>query len=592
MIGVCMKKSAFIYSISIMFKSAPWFCVCHILNAIIMSTKVYASAYINKQLLNTLINQIQIANKNINKIIGIFILLFMVELAYTISSGIIGYFISRTSMTYHDKMNILFLNKLASLDISIYDSPNTRDYITQSQKDMESIRAVYINFISLITAIISTIVSLSIIVKLDYILCAIIFISMLPSFFFKKKIQKDRYEKEKKLNLTGRKISYFSGLFKGRTVAQEMRLFDFSGKIIYSLKKLYAIRNIENLKLERKSLAIELFSTIVTGILNIIYNIYIVFVIILRNLTVGDFSYYSSISSNFKKNIETIFNTASSYLINAEKVKNFRGFMEKKSEIIDLGHRIPDTANYIIEFSNVSFTYPNSSVKVIDNLSFSIKNGEKVALAGLNGAGKSTIVKLLLRLYDPSDGHILLNGIDIKNYSLKEYRKMFSTVFQECVNYSMSIKENICISNYKKAENEFLINKALYFSGLSRVIDSIDTQIGKDFDSDGIILSKGQAQCLCMARSIYREAPILVFDEPTASLDAESEQRLFDNIFSNMEQNKSIIVISHRLSNLKNVDKIIFLKNGKCIEHGSHETLCQLNKEYFKLYQTQARRYL
>ena len=587
-----MKKTTFIYSICTLFKSAPWFCVCHIINTLVISTKVYVSAYISKSLLNTLVNQIQSADVNIDKIIATFVLLFLIELMYTMFGGIMGFFISKASMKYHDKMNILFYEKLASLDISVYDSPKLRDYIAQAQKDMDGIRGIYINSISLFTAIISTIVSLVIIVKLDFILCIIIFVSMLPSFFFKKRIQKDRYEKDKELNLTSRKISYFSGLFYGRTVAQEMHLFDFSKKIISLLNALYKMRNTENLKVERKSLLIELFASIIIGVLNIIYNVYIVFIIILQSLTVGDFSYYSSISSNFKRNIEVIFNTAASFLINAEKVENFKNFMSEKPAISDSGHKHPNSNKYFIEFINVSFTYPNSKIKVIDNLSFSIKNGEKVALAGLNGAGKSTIIKLLLRLYDPTEGEILLNGTNIKNYSLKEYRKMFSTVFQECVNYCMSIKENICISDYEKDENDYLINKSLEFSGLSSIIDDTDTQIGKDFDPNGVILSKGQAQCLCMARAIYREAPILIFDEPTASLDAQSEQRLFDNIFSNMKENKAVIVISHRLSNLKNVDKIVFLKNGNCIETGSHENLCELKREYYKLYQTQANRYL
>jgi ATP-binding cassette subfamily B protein len=263
--------------------------------------------------------------------------------------------------------------------------------------------------------------------------------------------------------------------------------------------------------------------------------------------------------------------------------------MEEQNQI-QSGNQILEPMK-TIEFVNVSFVYPDSKQIVLNNLSFCIHAGERIAFAGLNGAGKSTIIKLLFRLYDPTSGTILYNGKDIRLFELTQYRKQFSAMLQDSTVYSLSLKDNVTMSDCDRKENDKEIVDILNRSGLNVNIEDLNLRVGKDFSSDGIILSKGQAQSLHLARLLYKNSAFCVFDEPASNLDATVEKQLFDQIFSNFSSGQTIILISHRLCNLKKVDKIIFIENGKNIETGTHDQLIANMGEYYKLYQIQAERY-
>lgn len=573
---------------------APLYCFIHILITVISATKVYVMAMINKILINEFVCQMQKNNikEGLLAIAQIIIFLFVVEFLYSSFSSVSKYWMSKYAMYYQDKMRFLFLRKISDIDVSFFDSPSQKNEMTQANKDVESMEALFKSVVALSIAAVSTIVSLSIIVRLNLILTIAIVISLIPSFFLRKKIQKDAYKLEKELNLTNRKVHYFVDLFNKNGVAFEMRLFNFSENIITKLKELFHYRNNKKLKLSRRNVALELFTLIVSGILNITYHLYIIYIILLQKLTLGDYNYYSSIAGNFKGSIEIILNNCSAIIINAEKMDSYLAFMEKPNLIKNGKQTLSKNTSHIIEFRNVSFTYPNTNCPVIKNLSFSISGGEKIALAGLNGAGKTTVIKLLLRFYDPTEGEIRCDGINIKNYDIDNYRTLFSASFQDGTTYdAMTLKENVAISNPKKDVDNLLIIQALNFSGLQLEEQNLGMIIGKQFDEEGLVLSKGQGQSLRIARSFYRECGISIFDEPASNLDAAKEQRLLDRIFSCATVDKSIVLISHRLSNLKKVDKIVFLENGTAVEIGSHEQLLSIKGRYHNLYHMQADRY-
>lgn len=587
------KFSVVIKTLYIFFKNAPLYCILHALTTIVSASKIYVLAVFNKQLLNEIVEQITNNNMQLGIVaIGqIIVMLFFVEFLYSTVNSISKYYMSKLAMVYQDRLRLSFLNKMSSVDMAFFDSPNQRDEMTQANKDMISIEALYKNVVSLITAIVSSVLSIIIIVKLDALLTFAVLISLIPSFVLKKKIQKDSYQQEKELNTTNRKINYFSGLFNNKAVAPEMRLFDFSELIMGKLKELHMFRNNKKLQLSRRNAALELLTLIVSGILNISYHLYIIFIVLQKNLTIGDYNYYSTIAGNFKGNVEIIFNTYSTILVNIDRVNCYFSFIEKPNDIKN-GNRLlsKELDKHKIEFINVSFAYPNTNRKIIEKLSFSITSGEKVALAGLNGAGKSTVIKLLLRLYDPTDGVICCDGVDIREYDLKSYRSLFSATFQSSTSYSLSLLENIAIANINNSIDEDLILSTLNSSGLYVQKENLKIEIGRQFDEGGLILSPGQKQVMLIARSLYRQSVFAIFDEPAASLDASVEQQIFERIFSQSDD-KTIILISHRLSNLKKVDTIIFLEDGRASEIGSHEQLMQLQGKYYKLYRTQADRY-
>ena len=577
-------------SIKLFFKITPAFAILYIVNSIIAATKVYVLAFFNKVLLNSLIEQIQSANtEGISSVVLVIFGLFGIESLYSLYFHIVRHYLTKFSMIYHDKMNVNFYKKISTIDVSYYDSPIRRDQMSQAHKDMASIEAIFKSVITMVVSVFSLIASIGIILQLDVILIIAILISLIPSFFVKKKIQNNLYETEKDLNTTNREIGYIGGIFWNRYVAPEMRIYNHSSVFLDRLKNLYKFKNYKNLKLNKENSFLELIGLVIAGIINIGYNIYIVLLIITRGLSAGDYSYYSSISGTFKGNIDAILSNISTYIINIKKIENYQNFMEEPTKIQSGVQNLEEMKT--LEFVNVSFAYPDSTQMVLKNLSFCINKGEKIAFAGLNGAGKSTVIKLLFRLYDPSSGVILYNGKDIRLFDLCQYRRQFSAVFQDSTIYSMSLRSNVTISDFFKKNSDREIIEILKRSGLNIDVTDLDLPIGKDFDSKGMILSKGQAQSLRLARMFHRNTMFCVFDEPASNLDATIEKQLFDQIFLNFSKEQTIVLISHRLCNLKQVDKIIFLENGSSIEIGSHNELISAKGEYYKLYQIQAERY-
>ena len=571
-------------------KLAPCFSVLYIINTIISASEVYVLAIFNRTLLNLLVEQIQSKSiYGISSVVVVIFEIFGIEALYSFYFHITRYYLSKFSMVYHNKMNIGFFEKISTVDIAYYDSPIKRDRMNQAHKDMSSIETVFKNVVAIIIAFFSLITSLCIILKLDIILTIATFVSLIPSFFIKKKTQKNTYELEKELNSTGREIGYMSGIFWNRHVAPEMRIYNHSSVFLQRLKELYKIRNDKNLKLNFKNSCLELVGLIISGMVNIGYNIYIVLLIVVNGLSAGDYSYYTSIAGNFKGNIDTILNSISVCIINTKKTENYLSFMEEQNEIQDGCQNLEPMKT--LEFVNVSFVYPNSTEKILNNLSFCIKSGERVALAGLNGAGKSTIIKLIFRLYDPTSGVILYNGRDIRLFNLDQYRKQFSAIFQDSLVYSLSLRDNVTISDYLQKCSDKDVVEILKRAGLDVDMKDLSLPINKDFSPNGMILSKGQAQSLRLARMFYKNTMFCIFDEPASNLDATIEKKLFDQIFLNLSVDQTIILISHRLCNLKQVDKIIFIEDGKNIEIGTHDQLIAKRGEYYKLYKIQAERY-
>lgn len=256
--------------------------------------------------------------------------------------------------------------------------------------------------------------------------------------------------------------------------------------------------------------------------------------------------------------------------------------------ITTVGKPISNTSSHKFEFVNVSFTYPHTEKEVLTNISFSFYSNETIALAGINGCGKTTIIKLLLRFYEPSQGAILMDGVDISKYDLTAYRQMFSAMFQSYNNYNITIRENITLS--EKNNDDGAIFELLEKFKAPSVLKNLDVEYSKTFSENGIVLSKGQAQLFNMLRVFYNESLFYIFDEPSASMDATTEETIVQNILELCTQ-KGALFISHRLSNLTRMDRILFLQDGKLLENGTHEQLIKSEGEYFKLFMIQKERY-
>ncbi len=247
---------------------------------------------------------------------------------------------------------------------------------------------------------------------------------------------------------------------------------------------------------------------------------------------------------------------------------------------------------YEIEFRDVSFRYPGSEVDALSHLSLKIRIGERMAVVGKNGSGKTTMIKLLSRLYDPTEGQILLNGIDIRKFDYCEYRKLFSIIFQDFSLFSFSIAQNVAASEEYDAEKvRGCLERAGFGERLAQLSDGIETVIDKEWEDNGILVSGGERQKIAIARALYKEAPFILLDEPTASLDPLAEFEVY-SAFQEMVGSKTAIYISHRLSSCRFCNDIVVFDAGRIAQRGSHEQLMKEKRGlYYSLWSAQAEYY-
>src|SRR5699024_9479143 len=254
---------------------------------------------------------------------------------------------------------------------------------------------------------------------------------------------------------------------------------------------------------------------------------------------------------------------------------------------------MPDVIQKGFELRNVSFKYPGNKETVLKNISFKIKVGEKMAFVGQNGAGKTTLIKLFLRFYEPTDGKILLDGININKFDIDEYRKRFGVIFQDFFKYEFTVRENIAVGDIAQVENDEIIHHAASRSLANQVIEEmykgLDQQLGRRF-AQGQELSGGQWQKIALARAYMKNTDIMILDEPTSALDAQAEYDVFER-FSGLTKGKTSIIISHRFSTVRMADRILVLKNGTVLELGTHEELMSNPKLYAELFKLQAAGY-
>lgn len=266
--------------------------------------------------------------------------------------------------------------------------------------------------------------------------------------------------------------------------------------------------------------------------------------------------------------------------------------MPEEDEVEEAEQRVSHIDS--IEFRNVSFKYPNTPKNAISNISFKLNRNEKLAIVGKNGSGKSTIVKLITQLYSNFEGDILINGQSIRDLNKESFREKMGVVFQDFVQYEMTVKDNVGFGDVNQKENDQLVWKAIEQSGITKLINTLpnklNTMLGKWFD-DGQQLSGGQWQRVAIARAFMRNADVYILDEPSSYLDPHSEKEVF-NKFEQLTHQKIGVFISHRLSSAKTADNIILLEEGRIIEAGSHDSLMRLNGTYAEMFDIQASSYL
>ena len=322
---------------------------------------------------------------------------------------------------------------------------------------------------------------------------------------------------------------------------------------------------------------------------------YSIFCTIQGRYSIGDLTLITTAIMQAMGNIQMAFSTASGVADQALFLTDLLAFLEMKPTIESKpnGLRMPRPVQRGFEFRNVSFSYPGTTRRILENFNFALSPGESVALIGENGQGKTTIVKLITRLYDPTEGQILLDGVDLREYDLADLHSEIGVIFQDFMRYEMTARENIAIG---RMEVDHGFEEIAYAAEKSRASDVIaklkggyDQMLGRRFEN-GVDLSGGEWQKLALARAYLRDAQLIILDEPTASLDARSEFEVFKR-FAELTRDKMALLISHRFSTVKMASRIVVLEGGHLVEEGDHRQLMARGARYAEMFEMQAASY-
>lgn len=486
--------------------------------------------------------------------------------------------------------------KAKNVELSCYEDPDFYNRYTMAMDGAEQKITAVIR--GMIGAVIGTAASASVfymMYEIDHFAMLFIISPLIGNFLFGNLKNKYDYMRYQDSVPNDKVLNYVSRMMYLPDGAKEIRL----SNVFSLLKKQYGQATENNVKVANKYAFRNAhmnfwritftFTVIFEGVL--LYAIY-------RNrvtgsITLAELTIMTSLMVAMTWILIRVFENVMEVLKNGMFINNLKGFLEYEEKIPeDSDGEMPAADFESLEFQNVSFSYKDK--EIIHDLSFKITRGQTAALVGHNGAGKTTIIKLMLRLYDPDSGTILYNGKDIKLYNLKAYRDIFATTFQDFKLFGMTVKENILMGRHYENEDQ-LVKEALKKAGVLERIEQLDKGIDsvmtKEFDEAGCVLSGGESQKVAVARTFIKNSPMKIFDEPSSALDPIAEYELFNSIIGEGKDH-TMLFISHRLSSVKNCDKVFMLEQGRLIEEGTHKELMEKNGSYAAMYKKQAMNYL
>lgn len=475
-------------------------------------------------------------------------------------------------------------DKFYNINYECFEDSNFNNTLKRMQNNPdEKIFDIYKSYMSIIKSLIS-IVSVNIIIsKISPIFSLTYSILIAVICYFDFMAMNEMNTMFNNQSYSERESDYFKKLLSDKHSLVDLRVY----KAVNFIYEKFSKANKEKVD-ERISISIKNQKYFIVS--NILISMWVISILYMAYKNIMDASiniglFVAVITSidqilSLSENISYDFSFISQNILNLE---HFEKFMSQKEEYNKVNQNKIDSS--FIEFKNVSFTYPNTNDKVLDNISFKIDMNKTFALVGKNGSGKSTIIKLILKLYKADSGEILIGNINIDDISRSQLQDLFSVVFQDFSKYEITVRENVALSDINKIDDDMKIRNCLDSFKLSK-LDNLDQNLGK-IREDGIDLSFGQWQKLALARAIFKQAPFTIFDEPTSSLDPISENKMYENLHILSSTHGSIFV-SHRLASCKMCDEIILIDDGKVKEYGSHKDLIYQNGLYKRMYEEQS----
>ena len=584
------------YLLKLMFKASPAFVIIPALDAIRGQLSIFFEHTVGIGYV------LEAAEKGypferVALVILILALAITVGMLFTVFSG--DYIMEKERPKVKEKIKIMLYEKAAKVDLACYDNPEFYNSqvlaLSEVDNQIDKVEGLVINTLSGLSTFIST--GIYFIIK-DKPSILFVFVSFIMSYFFNQMFVKVNYKARIERNPSERKRTYIERIFYLNDYAKELRMnpdvaeimydrFDKASEEIVAVDKKYARKRFV-LEFLRKYVANMFFS-------DSLYVAYLVtMVVATKSISISTLAILYSSFGRLKHSMNVFTETYPAACESSLYIQKIRDFLKTEQKIVSEDKLIATKDAKRLDLKDVSFAYSPETPDVIENMNLFIKPGQKIALVGYNGAGKTTLVKLLMRLYDPTSGTIMADGTDIKKYDLESYRDTIGTVFQDFNIFAGSVRENILLAPTEGSSEEKII-QSLKDSGLydraMQLDNKLDSMLTTEFDDKGLNLSGGEAQKLAISRVFYKDAGLMILDEPSSALDPIAEYQL-NHAMLKATGDKTVIFISHRLSTTRIADYIFMLENGKIVEQGNHEELLALHGKYEAMWKAQAGAYI
>jgi ATP-binding cassette subfamily B protein len=521
------------------------------------------------------------------------------EIAFALFAGALSRAIDYTDSLLSDRythyVSVRVMRQAAKLDLTTYEDPEFYDRLERARVQATDRLAMIQQMGRLFQQVITTVVWSVQLVWYSPFLLVLLILGVAPSFVAETHFAFLGYAKNFRQTPVKRIMDYLRMVGGSKDSAKELKLFNLSDYLTNRFSALSEEIYNENVELSRRKLIWGGFLSLIGTCGYYGGYLFAIWEAVNGKYNIAQFSLITIAIQQSSSSLQQVFSIASGIADQALFLTDLIAFFEVKPTVESKPNALPAPRPIRrgFEFRNVSFAYPGTERTVLKNFNFTIHPGERIALIGENGQGKTTVVKLITRLYDPTEGEILLDGVDLRDYSLDDLHREMGVIFQDFMRFEMTVRENIGIGQvevpHTDADIELAAHKSLAAEVVKKLAGGYDQMLGRRFVS-GVDLSGGEWQRIALARAYLRDAQLLILDEPTAALDAKSELEVFER-FAELTEGKMALLISHRFSTVRMADRIVVLAGGRLVEEGTHQQLMALGGRYAEMFEMQAASY-
>ena len=579
--------------------STPRWTIASVILMVVQGPLPLASLYLMKLLIDEIteaVGQSASADEMFSRVAGIIALMGLTTLFTQLIGQISGLVKTIQAMLVTEYMHDVIHAQSITVDLEYYENPDYYDKLQRAQREAPT-RPLRIlqNLMSLGQSAISLVAMGGLLLAFHWVMALVLVITVMPSFFIRLYHSRRIYKWQRSRTEIDRQTNYFSWMMTGDRHAKEVRLFDLGGIFSERFRELVAGLRVERLHIIGQQTVVLFTAQIITTVA--IYGAYafIAHETLNGSISLGSLVMYFQAFQRGQGYLGQLMGGIAALFEDNLFLNDLDEFLhiQPRVTLAENPAPVPAPMQTGIAFEQISFQYPTGKRMALQDVSLHIRPGEKVAFVGENGSGKTTAIKLLCRLYDPTTGRITVDGTDLREIELAGMRREISVILQDYAHYNLSVEENIWFGNVHAPLDRERITAAAIDAGADSVIqrlpDGYQTILGKLFQK-GEELSIGEWQKIALARAFLRDAQLIILDEPTSAMDARAEYEIFSKL-RDLTAGRAVILISHRFSTVRMADTIYVFNQGRIIEHGSHEDLMTLNGTYARLFETQAQHY-